>query len=146
PSSLDLRQPSRLNQPNEDVPLLLLEDGGVRVFADSDLIAVDDDLRASGAPRAKRVPFHMTSPPLASMCGQMAAWSPSVRGHALRMPRTSVKSVFKSASFCINRRRTWAHGAAPERRRPMMCLISASVSPSVRHCCTKLSKLRISSA
>ena len=37
---------ARLDQVNEDVPFRVLEDGGVRVFSDPDLIAFDDNPRA----------------------------------------------------------------------------------------------------
>src|SRR2546426_11521431 len=69
---------TRLDQVDEHVPLVLLQDRGIRVLADADGVAVDDDFRAFGALRAERDPFHWLSPPLASMFGQIAAWRPFV--------------------------------------------------------------------
>src|SRR2546422_650054 len=57
---------TRLDQVDEDVPLVLLQDGRVRVLADSDRVAVNDDFRTGGTPREERDPFHWLSPPRAS--------------------------------------------------------------------------------
>jgi len=47
----------RLNQLNQEIPLVFLKHGGVGVFADPDLITVDHDFRARGARETERVPF-----------------------------------------------------------------------------------------
>jgi hypothetical protein len=55
------RELTRLNQINEDVPLLLLQDGRVGIFTDTDLVVLDDDLRAVVAPGAEPEPGRGTS-------------------------------------------------------------------------------------
>src|SRR5437899_10059963 len=72
---------TRLDQVDEDVPLVLLQGRDIRVLADADRVAVNDDFRTGGAPRAERDPFHWLSPPLTSIFGQIAAWRPPSTHH-----------------------------------------------------------------
>src|SRR5438309_1083756 len=67
---------ARLDQADENVPLILFQDGGVLRFPDPDGIALDDDLRAGRARGAEghRDFLHGVSPPFASMWAQTAAW------------------------------------------------------------------------
>src|SRR5262245_25321241 len=118
----------------QDVPFFLLEDGRVGVLANPDRVAFDDDFRAVDAVRAERDsdPFHVTSPPLLSMWGQIVAVRPSVERHVFSVRRSSRSIPSRSDAFCSRRRRTWTHGGAPARRSAMMCAIADSVSPSRR--------------
>src|SRR2546427_12900610 len=134
---------TRLDQVDEDVPLVLLQDGRVRVLADADRVAVNDDFRTGGAPRTERDPFHWLSPPLASIFGQIAAWRPFVP-HEPRMLRTPASRPSRSAAFCSSSARRCAHGADPDRRSTTICLISESVRPSRRAWPTKVSSFSTS--
>jgi hypothetical protein len=69
----DASKLARLDELDEDVPFVLLQDDSVRVLTDSHDLAVDHDFWAERAARTERVSFHITAPPLASMCGQTAA-------------------------------------------------------------------------
>src|SRR6266852_344751 len=122
---------TRLDQVDEDVPLVLPQDRGIRVLPDADRVAVNDDFGTGGAPRTERDPFHWLSPPLASIFGQIAAWRPFVP-HELRMLRTPASRPSRSAAFCSSSARRCAHGADPERRSATISLISESVRPSRR--------------
>jgi hypothetical protein len=120
---LDAPKLTRLDQLNEDVPLLFLEDGRVGVLADPDLVTLDDDFRAGDALRAERDDgfLHDGSPPfpsMVSMCGQTMARRrrPFVERHEARMPRTPASVPSRSDAFCSSNARMWAHGAAPARR------------------------------
>ena len=75
PRSSQAAELAGLDQVDEDVPFRRFQDGGVRIFADPDQVAFDDDFGAVIARWAERdsVLFHVTSPPFASMCGQTAA-------------------------------------------------------------------------
>src|SRR5262245_36819176 len=103
PDALHVSQASestRLNRVYEDVPLLLLEDDDVVVFADPDGVTVDDDLRTGDALRTERDPLHLTSPPFASMCGQITDSRFWNDGHASRMVRTPARVASRSEAFC----------------------------------------------
>src|SRR5882724_8742918 len=134
---------TRLDQVHEHVPLVFLQGRGIRVLADADRVAVNDDFRTGGAPRTERDPFHWLSPPLASIFGQIAAWRPFVP-HELRMVRTPASRPSRSAAFCSSSARRCAHGADPERRSTTICFISASVRPSRRAWPTKVSSFSTS--
>src|SRR5262245_1901786 len=130
----------------QDVPFFLLEDGRVGVLANPDRVAFDDDFRAVDAVRAERDsdPFHVTSPPLPSMWGQIVTVKPSVERHVFSFRRSSRSMSSRSDAFCSRRRRTWTHGGAPARRRAMMCAMSDSVSPNRRARPTKVSRSSVS--
>src|SRR6266478_9179967 len=136
---LDASELTGADQVDQDVPLVLLQDGRVRVLADADGIAVNDDFRAFRALRAERESFHRVSPPFVSMCEQTAAGRPFVVCQEARMSRSPASIASRSAAFCSISARTWTHGAAPARRSATMCRISARVSPSRRACPTKVS-------
>src|SRR5262249_5367072 len=131
PHALHAPELTRLDRVYEDIPLVFLQDDGVLVLANPDRVALNDDLGAVGTPWTKRDPLHRTSPPLASMLGQIAAWRPFAPQEP-SMARTAASRCSRSAAFCSKSARMWAHGAAPERRSATMCLISASVRPSRR--------------
>jgi len=77
------------------------EDGRVRVLPDSDLVTLNDDLRAVNALRAERegLILYVTSPPFVSMCGHTTAGSPFVDFQESRIRRTSVSMLSRSAAL-----------------------------------------------
>src|SRR5215471_6267961 len=64
---------TRPDQVHEDIPFLAFQDRRGGVFANPDLVTLDDDFRAVDAIGTERDcdSFHSVPPPFVSMCGQI---------------------------------------------------------------------------
>src|ERR1044071_4903176 len=129
--SSDLRELTRLDHVNEDVPFVLPEDGEITGLADADLITSKLHFRAlpTACWAQQHFPVVQCTHLLPFTIFRRSMWWQTVasprRGDreddlssSLRPRRTSVRSArvrSSSSTFCRTRSRTWGHGQRPDR-------------------------------